>query len=162
MAKRETKERTQSDAVSKRKKKGFNERCLQNLRPWKPGQSGNPAGYSAKREIQDHLVKILHRIDKEGSTLGQAICEKAVSEALEGSVQHFVAIADRVDGKPRQAIEHSGPGGGSIVHGIADLDAFIEERLQRGRDRALASGGKSGSSGGVAAEATPAGTVEPK
>jgi len=36
------------------------------------------------------------------------------NEAIKGNVQAFSALADRLEGKPMQAHEVSGPGGGAI------------------------------------------------
>lgn len=132
---------------------------IENLKPWKPGQSGNPSGYSAKRRIADRLCEILSRKAKDGGTVEQQMCEAQVIEALNGSVQHFTAIADRVDGKPRISIEHTGADGGpiSVIH--AELDQRIAELLDRGEARASAPGRESGTAA-ASREAGPAESAE--
>jgi hypothetical protein len=56
-------------------------------------------------------------------------------KALRGNVQAFSEIADRVDGKPRQSIEHSGPDGGAISLNLEDVQKRIEELLALGERR---------------------------
>lgn len=136
-------------------------RSIENLKPWKKGQSGNPGGYSRGRRMQASLHEVLDRVSG-GQTLAEAVNERIVVEALNGSVSAYVAITNITDGTPRQAIEHSGPDGAPIGHTIADLDTFIEERLRRGRDRASAARREGGSSESASAEGTATGTGEPK
>jgi hypothetical protein len=114
---------------------------IENLKSWKPGQSGNPNGYSRKRRIYDRLCEILDR--KRGdTTIEEALCEAAVVEGLNGSIQHFIAIRDSIDGKPRQSFEVSGPEGSAISFNIGDVEGKISEYLGRGRSRASTSRGK--------------------
>jgi hypothetical protein len=111
---------------------------IENLKPWKPGQSGNSQGYSRKRRIQDRLNEILDRT-RDGKTIEEAICEQIAHSALHGDINAFVAIADRTDGKPRQAIEHSGPDGGSIPITLPEVQKRIAELLAAGGYREPAS-----------------------
>ena len=120
------------------KKRRYN---IENLKSWKPGQSGNPNGYSRKRRIYDRLCEILDR--KRGdTTIEEALCEAAVVEGLNGSIQHFIAIRDSIDGKPRQSFEVSGPEGSAVSFNLGDIDGKIAEYLGRGRSRVSASRGK--------------------
>ena len=74
---------------------------LARLTPWKPGQSGNPSG-KPRQTFQDQLVKkLVRKRYKEAS----AICDAMIEKAKSGDVPAFVAIADRVDGKPVQRTE---------------------------------------------------------
>lgn len=120
------------------------QRRIANLKPWRKGQSGNPGGSSKKQRFRARMNEILDRETKEGQTIEESMCEAQAVEALNGSVQHFVAIRDTVDGKPRQSLELTGADGGaiSIIH--AELDQRISELLERGEDRASASGRESG------------------
>jgi hypothetical protein len=44
----------------------------------------------------------------------EAIADKLVTLAEDGDIQAIREVADRLDGKPKQAVEHAGEGGGSI------------------------------------------------
>lgn len=78
-----------------------------NLRPpWKPGQSGNPTGYSRARRRQDALVRLLESgmpaadlaeaLDREG--LAREVAETLLRLALSGHVRSFMELLYRVDG----------------------------------------------------------------
>jgi len=54
-----------------------------------------------------------------------SIADKLVAMAEAGEIQAIREVADRIDGKPRQQIEASGPNGGAIVISIASDDATI-------------------------------------
>lgn len=45
----------------------------------------------------------------------RAIAERLLDKAAEGDVAAIKEVGDRLDGKPRQAIEHMGEGGGPVV-----------------------------------------------
>jgi Family of unknown function (DUF5681) len=103
---------------------------------FKPGQSGNPAGRSKTYVLTDILNAIGNEVDpKTGKTYFQVAAEAMLSKAFRGDVQGFREIADRVEGKPRQRLELSGPDRSQIPigTGIEDLDSRIEELLRRGR-----------------------------
>jgi hypothetical protein len=44
----------------------------------------------------------------------ERLADKLVEAGLEGDVSALKEIGDRLDGKPKQAVEASGPDGGSI------------------------------------------------
>jgi hypothetical protein len=76
---------------------------------FKPGQSGNPGG-RPKNLVTNQLRELLTE-DK-----AQGILEKLIGMAQAGNLQAAQYIIDRLDGKPVQALEHSGPEGKPIVH----------------------------------------------
>jgi hypothetical protein len=94
------------------------------LKPWKPGQSGNPSGRPKKLPITDAVqaltnlplstlpTKILNKLKRAGfkptDTFGVAIGHAQFLEALKGNTKAFLAIADRIEGKPTQKVELSG------------------------------------------------------
>ncbi len=43
------------------------------------------------------------------------IADKLCAMAMEGDIAAIKEIGDRLEGKPRQAVEHSGEGGGEII-----------------------------------------------
>jgi len=72
---------------------------IQNLKPWKPGQSGNPGG-RPKRDLAAEIARMIFERDTEA-------IERAFAAALrKGDARVFKALADRAYGKPRQQIEH--------------------------------------------------------
>lgn len=75
---------------------------------FKPGISGNPAGRPKFRTLSESLRAFLEQpIDKrKGSpTLAEEIAEAILKKARKGDVKAFIAIADRVEGKPAQKVE---------------------------------------------------------
>ena len=67
------------------------------LRPWKPGQSGNPSGRPKSKPITDAL---LAAVDP------KAFAEKLVSLAMRGDIRAISEVLDRIEGKAQQSIEH--------------------------------------------------------
>jgi len=80
---------------------------VQNLKPWKPGQSGNPGG-RPKRDLAAEIARAIFEQDSE------AITRKFAAELRKGNARVFSALADRAYGKPRQQIEQVGEDGGPI------------------------------------------------
>jgi hypothetical protein len=82
------------------------EKQLANLRPFKPGQSGNPNGRPRKALLSDALRRQL-AIALPGMserTQAEAIAAALIREAIDGNVQAAREIGDRTEGKPAQAI----------------------------------------------------------
>jgi len=81
----------------------------ENLRPpWKKGQSGNPGGRPKKTAITDAFRAVLERSvpnDPQKRTYAELIAEATARQAIRGNVQAVREIADRTEGKARQAIE---------------------------------------------------------
>jgi hypothetical protein len=79
----------------------------ENLKPWKPGQSGNPGG-RPKRDLAAEIARAIFEQDSEAIT-------RAFTAALKkGNARVFSALADRAYGKPRQQIEFAGENGGPV------------------------------------------------
>jgi len=89
-------------------KKTPNPRSLKNLRrPWKKGESGNPSG-RPKRLLTDAYTAQLARVkdgDRQHRTYAQLIAEAQIKQAINGNTMAAKEIADRVEGKARQAVE---------------------------------------------------------
>ncbi len=68
------------------------------LTPWKPGQSGNPAGRPKSKPFKDALLKAIQELGLEGAA------KALVAKANEGDVGALRELADRLDGKVPQAI----------------------------------------------------------
>ena len=81
---------------------------VENLRPWQPGQSGNPGGRPKRKLLTDAYARILDIPvpgDKEGHTFAEAIAFAMAKEAIKGKVNAAAEIADRVEGRALQQIK---------------------------------------------------------
>jgi hypothetical protein len=104
---------------------------VENLKPWKPGQSGNPGGRPKGRLIDETLEELLLRNDSE---LALAIAKKLLARAKAGEVKAIQLVAERVQGKPKRHLELSGPDGGPLdIHNMTDeeLDQRIAELTEQ-------------------------------
>ena len=70
----------------------------ENLRPWKPGQSGNPGG-RPKRDLAAEIARAVFERDPE------AIARVFTTELRKGNSKVFTALADRAYGRPRQSLD---------------------------------------------------------
>ena len=96
---------------------------------WKPGQSGNPGGRPKKTPLSDACREILDSPvpkDKSGRSYAQVIAEKLAKKARAGNISAAKEIADRAEGKARQAMELSGPEGGPL-----DIQNMTDEELKK-------------------------------
>lgn len=71
---------------------------IENLKPWKPGQSGNPGG-RPKRDLAAEIARAIFERDPE------AIERVFAAELQKGNSRVFTALADRAYGKPRQSLD---------------------------------------------------------
>lgn len=84
-----------------------------NLRPFKPGQSGNPGGRPKKiTKIVDHLLNQKLPNDKKQRTYVEALAEAALKRAIKKSDKALEQIWDRVEGRVPLAV--TGDGGGPL------------------------------------------------
>lgn len=75
---------------------------------WKKGESGNPSGRPKSKVLSDAYKNKLEEVvpnDPEGRTWAELIAEAQVRDAVRGNVQAAREIADRTEGRARQAIE---------------------------------------------------------
>ncbi len=109
--------RNGSGTVPKRKKPGLRgKRNNPNLARlgepyrWRKGQpSPNPGGRPKTHPLTEALRQRLEQVDPEdGLTRAEKIAEAQIRQALQGSVQHFHEIANRVEGQATQTqrIQH--------------------------------------------------------
>jgi hypothetical protein len=80
------------------------------------GKSGNPKG---RKPLGKTLTEVLRRYGEaapEGSDMArkELLARELWAIALAGDISAIKYIYDRVDGKPTESVEHSGPGGDSI------------------------------------------------
>ena len=73
---------------------------LENLRPWKPGESGNPVGHSRARRLSDAINRKLSEPGREDDLINAWY-----EQALSGSFQHLREILDRTEGKVASKVE---------------------------------------------------------
>ncbi len=73
---------------------------------WKPGQSGNPAGRPKVRTLSEELRARLQEQyrGRDDRTYGRMVAEALVDRAINGDVMAIREVFDRVEGKPRQAL----------------------------------------------------------
>jgi hypothetical protein len=97
----------------------------ENLTPWPKGVSGNPGGRAKKTPLTDACRQILGKPvpnGLSGQSYAEAIAEQLAKKALAGDISAAREIADRAEGKARQAMEVSGPDGcPSIVINMIDI-----------------------------------------
>ena len=90
----------------------------ENLKPWKPGQSGNPGGRPKKRPITELYEELLN----DGATVNAI--RAAILRNIKAGKNAFVPLlremADRVDGKVTQPIAAT----------VTDLSQFTDDELQ--------------------------------
>jgi hypothetical protein len=78
------------------------------LKPWRPGQSGNPGGRPKTRPFKDALEAALEEAGEDGPallTIARALRDKAKA----GDLQSIKEIGDRLDGRPVQQLEYHEP-----------------------------------------------------
>ena len=80
---------------------------------WKPGESGNPAGSKPHKPITDCINVLLSRdpsdpLDDVPKTNAQAIALAWVKLARAEELAAITSLTHQVEGKPKEAIEHSG------------------------------------------------------
>jgi hypothetical protein len=80
-----------------------------------PGVSGNPGGRPPGKTLGALLRAALGADDGAGRTRGERLAEVLVSLALDGDVRAIREVFDRVDGKPRQALEIDTGNAGPVV-----------------------------------------------
>jgi hypothetical protein len=107
-------------------------RRLANLRPpFKPGQSGNPGGRPKRRLIDEALTELLLTED---SKIAEAIARALVRKAKRGDLRAIQLTAERVQGKPKQAMELSGVDGEPMRFenmSNEQLDSRLKELLEK-------------------------------
>jgi hypothetical protein len=114
---------------------------------WKPGQPGNPTRrprklpitdrYATVAELQvpDNLLaalKLSEAEKQEIKTYGDALALNQFRAAIKGKTEAAREIANRLEGRARQAVEVSGPEGGPVdLQYMTDgeIDARIRELL---------------------------------
>ncbi len=74
----------------------------ENLKPFQPGQSGNPAGRPPGRSVRSMKQALKDRLDDKPE-LVNALVSSLIKQALKGSFPHLKMILEIVDGPIGQA-----------------------------------------------------------
>src|SRR5215510_7557364 len=75
-----------------------------NLKPWKKGQSGNPAGRPKKRNLSEELRARAEEQypGRDDATYARIVAEKLFDLAVAGDLGAIKEVFDRIEGRPRQ------------------------------------------------------------
>jgi hypothetical protein len=99
-----------------------------------PGHSGNPKGRPRTAKFSDAARQLAAEIGKGGQTGAEQLAEHCFRRALKGSARHAELFLNYTEGKPRQAVELSGPNAGAIrFQNMTDeeLDERLKELLKK-------------------------------
>jgi len=80
------------------------------LTPWKPGQSGNPAGRPKGSlnltTVLKHFLKEKIEVEKDGKIIklskDKVLILKLIEKAIKGDIKAIEKVWDRIEGKPIQ------------------------------------------------------------
>ncbi len=97
----------------------------ENIRPhqFKPGQAGNPDGYSRGRRITDHLLDLI--ADKKA---GGPLASVWLSQALKGNFAFFRELLDRTEGPIQPAVQETGF---SVIDVVAEAEKRANKRKRK-------------------------------
>jgi hypothetical protein len=98
---------------------------IENLRPWKPGESGNPGGRPRTKSITEELQRLLDQEapQSSGRTWASVIAGALLAKARKGDVRAIAELANRIEGKPFQTVD------------LTMDTSGLAERLQKARER---------------------------
>lgn len=122
-------ERTAKDGS----KRGLNSKSKKNLKPFKPGESGNPTGRAkgaldyktrvsmavdvlAQKYVADYNSKHKKQINIDDVDIYGDIFQQALNKARNGDIRAIIDFFDRLYGKAKTQVEVSGPNGNPIEH----------------------------------------------
>ena len=96
---------------------------LRNLKPWKPGQSGNPKGRPPKNISLTSLLKAeivkINPSDKKRRTWGELIVLATIQHAIKGNATALKEVWERIDGKAPQIVGEDENPVRVIFHGMS-------------------------------------------
>ena len=108
----------------------MNPKSLDNLRPFKPGQSGNPSGRPRRKPLAEEYERLLGmRMPDQlcakvglpkGASYARGLAKALVDRAIKGDTAAAREITDRIEGKAVARLEHTGAEGTPVE--LDDLD----------------------------------------
>ena len=109
MASKKAKATSKKVTATQRKSTEGRRRSLANLKPWPKGVSGNPSGKKPARTLSEAYRAVLSQPlpNDPSKTYADKIAEVIAKEAITGNIIAAKEIADRTEGRPRQAIDIS-------------------------------------------------------
>ena len=92
---------------------------IENLKPWKPGESGNPAGRpKGQRDYatiyREALIKLATLNNKTEEEIENEILSNALLSARKGDYRFYKDLIDRLYGTPVSRTELTGKGGSEL------------------------------------------------
>jgi hypothetical protein len=111
-------------------------RKLENLKPFQPGQSGNPAGRTKRKSLTEKMAELL-AMDSlegvevpEGKTVGDVVARQVVKHACHGRFQYAKELLDRIDGKvPDRIIDETSDADSDRTR--SELDLLLDALRER-------------------------------
>ncbi len=88
--------------------------------PFQPGQSGNPGGrpkrpWTFMGLYEEELENVLTTQDGQQIEAKRAVAKRLVKMAIDGDINAIKELANRLDGMPKQQLEHSGNLEGLVI-----------------------------------------------
>lgn len=88
--------------------------------PWQPGESGNPNGANVK--AKRFFAALDRAIAQDDSKRLRDAAETLLDKAAAGEPWALQMLADRLDGKPSQQLEHTGADGKDLIVKLVSAD----------------------------------------
>jgi hypothetical protein len=98
------------------------------LKPWPKGVSGNPGGRPKSKPITEEIESLLEQPapGRKGQTWAEVIADAMIRRAAKGDVRAFVELANRLEGKPVQAVNVNR----DALEGLAEELAAARKRAE--------------------------------
>jgi hypothetical protein len=103
------------------------------LRHWHPGQSGNPGGRPKTKLFRIALEAEIEKAGDDGPSL-RKIARSLLDKAASGDMQAIKEVADRLDGKPTQILEHNSADGTPTLRFVREIVHVTETREELEKD----------------------------
>jgi hypothetical protein len=103
----------------------------QNLKKWKPGQSGNKNGRPKKIPLLKELLANVLGEQKEGKSAAEVILMRLRAKAIQGDVRAAELLLDRAYGKAKQEVQFNLEDNRKMVADLFPLDEEYQKTLQR-------------------------------
>jgi hypothetical protein len=140
---------TENSTVALTENSGKSSDRADNLKPWKPGQSGNPGGRPKKLPVTAYIVDQLEKpipaamraklppmfreLYGDEATFGQMLAFTVISQAASGDMRAMTTVLDRAEGKVKQSLGVSGEDGNELEFRVVHIG--LAERIAEARQR---------------------------